>query len=90
MADQPIALDFAHHEIDDFIVYYPVLLFVDVVPVVHLLGHLLVHLREIDHKVEEDREVFVLQRIDSFSDAILISHKVSFLEVYLLLYDCLK
>lgn len=86
MTYQAIALNFTHHEIDDFIVDNPVLLLVNVVPIFHLLCYLFVHLSEIDDKVEKYRKVLVFKSIDSFSDAILICHEISFLEVYPFFY----
>lgn len=38
---------------------FPMLFFIDIVPVLHFLGHLFIHLLEVYEKVKEDRQILI-------------------------------
>jgi len=89
-SDKTIPLYFAHHKINDFIVYNPMFFLIDVISINYFLSHMFVQLCEVDYKIENNWQILILEIIDCLSYTILICDKISLFEVYFLLYDILQ
>ena len=52
LPDKPISLNSGHHKINDLVMYDPVFLFINIVPILHFFLNLLVHLHKINNKMK--------------------------------------
>ena len=61
------------------------LLLVHIIPILHLLLNLLIHLHKVNDEVEDSGKILIGQGINGLSNTVLISHTIAFFEVYFLL-----